>query len=114
MSDKPLFLPLKSEHYEAFLAGKKNTEYRLHGPRWNSKTCFPERQIVLSRGYGKQNRANGAIHKVQIRKYSDLSASLRESLRQLYNLAGKDNPEIICVEIRQIIGIKGNKAVSSI
>ena len=58
---KPLFIPLKTEYYEAFIAGTKNTEYRRYGRGWNEKTCEVGREVVLSKGYGKQNRRVGVI-----------------------------------------------------
>lgn len=60
---KPLFIPLKSEFYDAFKAGTKDTEYRLYGQRWNEKTCPVGRAVTLSKGYGKQNRMHGTITK---------------------------------------------------
>ena len=55
---KPLFIPLKSKYYEEFKSGEKTEELRLYGDRWNEKTCFIGRKIVLSKGYGKQERLN--------------------------------------------------------
>lgn len=49
---KPLFIPLRAEWFEAFLAGTKDTEYRAYGPRWNERTCAIGRRAVLARGYG--------------------------------------------------------------
>ncbi len=59
--DKPLFVPLKAEFYEAFERGTKTTEYRLHGPRWNASTCYPGRSAILSFGYGKQRRMKCSV-----------------------------------------------------
>ena len=64
--EKPLFIPLKGEHYDAFERGDKTTEYRAYGPRWNEKTCHPYRWATLSRGYGKKNRMMGVIGKSEI------------------------------------------------
>lgn len=58
---KPLFIPLKSEFFEAFENGTKDTEYRPYGPRWNEKTCSIGRDVVLSYGYGKQRRLRGVV-----------------------------------------------------
>lgn len=33
--ERPLFIPLKREHYERFANGTKTEEYRPHGTRWN-------------------------------------------------------------------------------
>jgi len=58
---KPLFIPLKSEYYEAFKDGSKTTEFRLYGPRWNEMVCPIGREVILSKGYGKHNRMKGII-----------------------------------------------------
>lgn len=48
---KALFIPLKTEWFMAFKSGKKKTEYRLYGPRWNENTVIPGRPVTLSHGY---------------------------------------------------------------
>lgn len=58
---KPLFIPLKTEFYEAFRDGSKTVEYRRYGPRWNERTCERGRPVVLSKGYGKRHRMQGTI-----------------------------------------------------
>lgn len=58
---KPLFIPLKSEYFDAFYNGKKTVEWRIYGPRWNDQTCTPGRKVVLSKGYGKYHRMDGII-----------------------------------------------------
>lgn len=58
---KPLFIPLKTEYFEAFKAGTKTVEYRKFGDRWNDRTCQPGRSVILSKGYGKGNRMTGTI-----------------------------------------------------
>ena len=58
---KPLFIPLKREYFEEFATGKKTTEFRQYGPRWNERTCKVGRTVVLSLGYGKQRRLTGII-----------------------------------------------------
>lgn len=60
MTEKPLFLPLKTEYYEAFCDGSKTVEYR-RGEKWNSTTCRIGRRVTISKGYGKQSRRNGTI-----------------------------------------------------
>jgi hypothetical protein len=57
----PLFIPLKTEFYEAFCEGSKTVEYRRAGAGWNSKTCRVGRAVTISKGYGKQHRRNGMI-----------------------------------------------------
>ena len=58
---KPLFIPLKRKYYERFINGQKSNEMRLDGKRWNDKTCFVGRPVVLSLGYGKYDRVKGII-----------------------------------------------------
>lgn len=57
----PLFIPLKSQYFEAFKAGTKTVEYRKAGRRWNAETCQIGRPVVLSKGYGKRDRLTGAV-----------------------------------------------------
>lgn len=59
--EKPLFIPLKREFFEAFEAGTKAHEYRRHGTRWNEETCRIGRRVVISLGYGKQRRRTGTV-----------------------------------------------------
>lgn len=65
LTGKPLFIPLKSEYFDAFKDGSKTDELRLYGKRWNENTCRPGREVVLSRGYGKQQRMRGVIGSFQ-------------------------------------------------
>lgn len=58
---KPLFIPLKTEFFEAFALGEKTVEYRKHGPRWNAETCAIGREVVIRKGYGKIDRIRGVI-----------------------------------------------------
>lgn len=65
--DRPLFIPLKTEYFEAFKAGTKDTEYRRHGSRWNEDVCQVGRPVVLSKGYGKSERLSGVITGFEVR-----------------------------------------------
>jgi hypothetical protein len=58
---KALFIPLKAEFFAAFADGSKTVEFRRYGPRWNERTCWPGRAVVLSRGYGRQHRLTGVV-----------------------------------------------------
>jgi hypothetical protein len=51
MDEKPLFVPLKREHWLAFAEGRKRIEYRLLGGRWNERQVHHGRAVVLSYGY---------------------------------------------------------------
>lgn len=59
--EKPLFIPLKTEFFEAFERGDKDTEFRIYGSRWNELTCRVGRQVILSHGYGKERRLHGVV-----------------------------------------------------
>ena len=48
---KPLFVPLKTQYFNAFKSGIKKTEYRLYGPRWHEGTVIKGRPVTLSKGY---------------------------------------------------------------
>jgi hypothetical protein len=58
---KPLFIPLKTEFFDAFASGSKTVEFRQYGARWNEKTCSIGRAVVLSKGYGKKHRLTGVV-----------------------------------------------------
>jgi DNA-directed RNA polymerase subunit RPC12/RpoP len=58
---KAMFLPLKSQYFDAFKAGTKTVEYRRYCKRWDERTCAIGRPVVLSRGYGKHDRLSGVI-----------------------------------------------------
>lgn len=61
MLEKPIFIPLKAEYYEAFENGTKNTEYRRYGKQWNERNCRIGRNVTLSYGYGKARRLRGIV-----------------------------------------------------
>jgi len=54
---KPLFIPLKTQWFTEFRAGRKKTEFRLYGPRWNETTIIPGRSVTLSHGYSGERIA---------------------------------------------------------
>lgn len=62
---KPLFIPLMSQYYEAFLDGSKDTEYRPYGPVWNELNCPVGRAVTLSKGYGKKHRLSAVVTSFQ-------------------------------------------------
>lgn len=59
--EKPLFVPLNAEHYDNFASGLKEFELRQGPKRWNAKTVYTGRDVVISRGYGKANRLKGEV-----------------------------------------------------
>jgi hypothetical protein len=86
---KPVFIPLKSKHYEAFESGTKHSEFRIYGPRWNEKTCIPGRAVILSKGYGKGNRIYGVIGTFQKRDASGFSPAHQVTLMALFGRLDK-------------------------
>lgn len=103
--DKPLFIPLKSEYYEAFKDGSKDTEYRLHGKRWNENTCWRGRKITLSKGYGKKNRLYGVISSVWVTNSVSVAYVIQEALAAIF---GPGIHEVICLEIH-LLDVSGEK-----
>lgn len=56
--DKPLFVPLKREWFEAFERGDKRQEIRRYGSHYNERTCRIGRAAILRLGYsGREMRA---------------------------------------------------------
>lgn len=82
---KPLFVPLKTEYYEAFKDGSKTEELRLYGKRWNEKTCFVGREIILSKGYGKQNRMKGRICKFKKQHASTIGLKYKKEILEVFD-----------------------------
>lgn len=74
MSIKPLFIPLKTEYFEAFKAGTKTQELRAYGNRWNEKNCFEGRTVILSKGYGKKSRMYGTVTKFEKKNINTLNS----------------------------------------
>lgn len=84
MNEKPLFVPLKAEFFEAFAAGTKQDELRRYGPRWNERTCPVGRPVVLSRGYGKAQRLTGCVRAFKRQHGSTFGSTYRASIERLY------------------------------
>lgn len=57
MTEKPLFIPLRTEWFRKFEDGSKDTEYRAYGPRWNERTCRVGRPVTISHGYSGKRLA---------------------------------------------------------
>lgn len=91
---KPLFIPLMAKYYDAFAAGTKDTEYRILGDRWNRDTCLVGRPVVLSRGYGKQNRLQGVVAGFDV----DAEPWKMDAWRELYGEAR--HLRAACIKIR--------------
>lgn len=102
----PLFVPLKTEFYEAFARGEKREELRRYGPRWNERTCVVGRAVTLSKGYGTANRLHGRIVYFKRQHGSLFGSGCKNSLTQLY---GTLDLEIACISIE--LGLSNSAAV---
>jgi hypothetical protein len=91
---KPLFIPLKTEFYEAFERGEKRSELRLYGPRWNEKTCPPGRPVVLSKGYGKAHRMTAVIYEFFKRDARTFGSTYQENILRIFGTLDKPIAEI--------------------
>ena len=99
---KPLFVPLNAWAYDQFEAGTKKDELRLYGPRWNEKTCIPERPVILSRGYGTKNRMNGTISAFKKVHGSQLNSSYQEAVLRVYGTLDIDVAVISIADLEKI------------
>lgn len=94
--ETPLFIPLKAEFYDAFVAGTKTEELRRFGPRWNYGTCRVGRAVTLSRGYGKAHRLTGRIWRFKRQRGETFGSTYRASIEQIYGTLDLD---IACISI---------------
>lgn len=81
---KPLFIPLNTEHYEAFSNGSKSEELRRYGPRWNENTCAIGRDVVLSKGYGKKHRMTGRVWKFSKQHGTTFGSTYKAAILSVY------------------------------
>ncbi len=81
---KPLFIPLKTEYFNAFKDGTKKHEFRV-GNRWNEKHCTVGRKVTLSKGYGKHERLNGVITSFEVVSVNDLPDKQKIDVCTIYN-----------------------------
>ena len=84
MTEKPLFIPLKSKWYEQFQSGEKRDELRRYGPRWNENTCRVGREAVLSKGYGKQNRMRGKVRAFKKQHGTLFGSTYKDAIKDTY------------------------------
>lgn len=104
MSDKPesrkaLFLPLRTEYFEAFCNGSKREELRQYGPRWNETTCTVGRTIILSKGYGKQSRMKGRIWRFKKQRGNLFGSTYKRDIEKVF---GTLDIEIACISITEL------------
>lgn len=100
---KPLFIPLKTEYYEAFANGSKRDELRRYGPRWNERTCEIGRDVVLSKGYGKQHRLTGYVRRFKKQHGSTFNSTYKNAILDVF---GSLDIEIACVSIELTTNVK--------
>lgn len=74
--DRPLFIPLKREWFDAFASGSKTEEWRRHGPRWNASSCAIGRPVVLALGYRGTRRLDGVITGFRVAPASDAAIAI--------------------------------------
>jgi len=84
MTEKALFIPLKTEWYEAFESGVKRAELRIYGNRWNERTCRIGRAVTLSKGYGVKNRIHGHVSNFEKVHGSELDSPEHGALMQVF------------------------------
>lgn len=101
---KPLFIPLKSEYYEAFKDGSKREELRIYGKRWNEKTCPVGRKVVLSKGYGKQNRLKGRIWRFYKQRGTLFGKNYKAAILDVYGTLDIDIACISITDLKPMIG----------
>ena len=93
-NERPLFIPLKTKYFEMFLSGEKMSELRPYGPRWNEKVCRVGREVVLSKGYGKQHRIKGYIREFYKRRATTFGSTYRAAIQDVYGTLDMDIAEI--------------------
>jgi hypothetical protein len=93
---KPLFIPLKSEYYEAFKNGTKREELRRYGPHWNTATCIVGRRVILSKGYGKKDRMTGVVSGFKKQHAVEFGPADRDAI---FDCFGTLNVWIACISI---------------
>ena len=103
MKERPIFIPLRSEYYDAFADGSKTEELRLYGPRWNERTCAVGRAVTLSKGYGKKNRMIGQVVKFKKQHGTTFGSRYKESIRSCY---GTLDIWIACISIGDILVVE--------
>jgi len=96
---RPLFIPLRSEFYEAFADGRKTEELRLYGPRWNERTCTVGRAVTLSKGYSKGNRLTGRIWKFKRQHGTTFGSTYKAAIATCY---GTLDVWIACISVTDL------------
>lgn len=84
MSEKPLFIPLLGQYFDAFRDGEKRDELRLYGKRWNEESCRLGRPVILSRGYEKQHRINGIVTRFKKQHGKTFGSTYKKAIADVY------------------------------
>ena len=99
MSEKPLFIPLKTEYYEAFESGSKSRELRRGSDkRWSEKNCRIGRHVTLSKGYGKAHRISGVVTGYERKLAALLPSNDYDAFRACFGL-GEEFASVIHIDI---------------
>ena len=98
---KPLFIPLKTEYYEAFERGDKTEELRLYGSRWNEIICSVGRSVILSKGYGKKCRMIGRIWRFKKQCGFTFGSSYKADILAVYGTLDVDIAVISITDLRK-------------
>lgn len=99
MDQKPLFMPLKAEYFDAFADGTKTIEYRKSGGKWNAKNCTIGRSVTLSSGYGKAKRLSATISSYSEKLPNELGADYNKWAVACDTSA---NEKVVCIEMIDI------------
>ena len=94
IAGKPLFIPLKTKWFNQFKSGEKTVELRRYGKRWNESTCRVGRAVVLSRGYGKQDRLNATIWMFYRRKADTFGSTYQAAILETFGTLDIEIAEI--------------------
>ena len=73
---------------------------RAYGPRWNERTCQVGRDVVLSKGYGKQNRMAGKISRFKKQHGSLFGGGYRAAILDVF---GTLDIDIACISIASLV-----------
>lgn len=91
--DRPLFIPLRREWFEAFARGSKTREWRRYGGVWTERHCWPGRPVTLSLGYSGA-RLRGHIVDFSKRRAAGSAAAVygRRAICAVLTIAIADQP----------------------
>lgn len=91
---KPLFVPLTTRWFRDFCDGRKTTEYRAFGPRWNDSTCAIGRAVTLSHGYSGDRLSTRvrSFRVIPIERAPAAARELYEGRAKLIAAIGLDPP----------------------